>query len=75
MIIVSQDRLSVINFNNIVLLDGNVDEHPQELIAAFGNDQGVPIGKFKDDERLKEVLDEFRKAYFDGKPTFYVPKE
>lgn len=75
MLIFSQDRTSVINFNNIVSLDGNIEEHPQELIATFGNGKGVAIGKFKDDDRLKEVLDEFRKAYFDGKPTFYVPKD
>lgn len=75
MLIFSQDRTSVINFNNIVSLDGNVDEHPQELVATFGNGKGVAIGKFKDDDRLKEVLEEFRKAYFDGKPTFYVPKD
>lgn len=75
MLIFSQDRTSVINFNNIVSLEGNIEEHPQELIATFGNGQGLSLGKFKDDDRLKEVLDEFRKAYFDGKPTFYVPKD
>lgn len=75
MLIFSQDRLSVINFNNIFLLDGNVDEQPQELIVAFGNGKGLTLGKFKDDDRVKEVLDEFRKAYFDGKLAFYVPKE
>ena len=75
MIIVSQDRLSVVNFDNIATFDANIPECPNQIVATFPTGKGVPIGKFKDDDRLKAVIDEFRKAYFDGKPTFYVPKD
>lgn len=75
MIIVSQDRLSVVNFDNVATLDANIPECPNQLVATFSTGKGIPVGNFKDDARLKEVVDEFRHAYFDGKKVFYVPKE
>lgn len=75
MIIVSQDRLSVVNFDNIATFDANIPECPNQIVATFQTGKGIPIGKYKDDARLKEVIDEFRQAYWDGKKVFYMPKE
>ena len=73
MIIVSQDRLSVTNFDNIATFDANIPECTNQIVATFPTGKGIPMGKFKDDDRLKEVIDEFRQAYRDGQKVFYVP--
>ena len=75
MIIVSQDRLSVVDADNIVSFDGNVDEYPQQVIAVFSNGKGMQLGKFNDDARVKEVISEFVTAYAKRDDVFYVPKE
>jgi len=75
MIIVSQNRLTVINFNNVAALDGDVPELPQQLIVASDTGKGQSLGKFKSQERLKEVIAEFIKVYVAGGSVFFVPKE
>lgn len=75
MIIISQDRLSVVNFNDIATFDANIPERPNQIVATYPGGKGIPIGKYKDDARLKEVIDEFRQAYWDGKKVFYMPKD
>ena len=75
MTIVSQDRLSVINFDNVATFDANIPECPNQLVATFPTGKGVPIGKFKDDVRLKAVIDQFIHAYDDGNKVFFVPKD
>lgn len=75
MIIVSQNRAVVLNFDNLLLLDGNLEEYPNCLVAVVPDGTGMSIGKFKNAARSQEVIDEFRQAYWDGKKVFYVPKD
>ncbi len=76
MIIVSQDRLSVVNFDTIATFDANIPECTNQIVATFTTGKGIPIGKYKDDARLKEVIDQFVHAYYDdGEKVFYMPKE
>lgn len=75
MIIVSQDRLSVVNFDNIATFDANIPERPNQIVATFPTGKGIPIGKFKNGNRLKEVIDQFMHAYDDGNKVFFVPKD
>lgn len=75
MIIVSQDRLSVVNFDNIATFDANIPERPNQIVATFPTGKGFPIGKYKDDARLKTVIEQFMYAYDDDQKIFLMPKE
>lgn len=65
MLIISQDKKSIYNFNNMKSLDlvGNQIFVTDNTLA----DEGVRIGKYETKERAKEVLKEItkRKAMFE----------
>lgn len=65
MIIVSQDKSEVINFNNVVRLEVSNNTHGQALIEVhnFCDDFETVIGLYKTEERAKEVLQEIIKLY------------
>ena len=85
MIIVSQDRKSIYNFENIKSIDilNNEIYLTDDILA----DEGARIGKYKTEERAKEVLQEIIKActcWEDfkygivegiGTPKYEMPKE
>lgn len=65
MIIVSQDKTELINFNNIVRLSADVNANGEFLIEAhnFCDDFETVIGIYKSEERAKEVLHEIVGLY------------
>ena len=76
MIIVSQDKRMIINFDNIVgiIIRKNTDENIYQIQCKSGNEASKRIlGKYPIEERAKEVLQEIIKVYkfYNGK-TYYV---
>ncbi len=65
MIIVSQARTELINFNNIVRLSVDVNANGEFLIEAhnFCDDFETVIGLYKTKERAQEVLQEIIEQY------------
>ena len=60
MIIVSQDKTEIVNFNNIVRLSVSLNTSGQFLIEAhnFCDDFETVIGLYETEKRAKEVLQE-----------------
>lgn len=67
MIIVSQDKKSIYNFNNIKSID--VIENTIFITDDILADIGTFLGKYKTEERAKEVLQEIVQAYVDSKKS------
>lgn len=65
MIIVSQDKAEVINFNNIVRLSADVNTNGEFLIEVhnFCDDFETVIGFYETEERAKEVLQKIIEFY------------
>lgn len=66
MIIVSQDRRMIINFENIVgvLIRKNVKEDIYQIQCKSENEKNARIiGKYKTEERAKEILQEIYEFY------------
>lgn len=61
MIIVSQDKNTIINFNNITEIVANGTE--VVITDNIYKDYGETIGIYKTEERAKEVLQEIKNAY------------
>lgn len=64
MIIVSQDRKSIYNFDNVKSIDilGNEIYIADDILA----DEGACIAKYATEERVKEVLQEIIEEYKNG---------
>lgn len=60
MIIISQDKTIIINFDNVEFITKN-DNSP--YIYAKTNIAEIMIGKYKNEERALEVLDDFARVY------------
>ena len=56
MIIVSQDKTRIINFNKVEILGININDNT-EVGCDFNNGK-VILGKYRTEERAKEVLQE-----------------
>lgn len=64
MIIVSQDKRGIVNFDNVNMIlvrEGKVISFDNTYNA--GTDDGDLIGKYATEERAKEVLEEIKNAY------------
>lgn len=65
MIIVSQDKKSIYNFDNIKSID--IVENEIYITDDILMDEGAKIGEYATEERAKEVLQEIIKAYIESK--------
>lgn len=65
MIIISQNKEKIINFDNIVEIKINDYYYngTKFMLLAEINEIGIPIGQYSSMERAKEVLDEIIKFY------------
>lgn len=63
MIIVSQDREDIINFDNVKMI--NREENRISVDANFGRDDFYCIAEYDTEERAEEVLAEIIKSYRD----------
>ena len=77
MVIVSQDNELILNFENIDVIEiGNPLEYDDglfQILAFTTSDNEYTLGKYKTEERAKEVLQEIMKKYLDIK-CFYNSK-
>ena len=77
MIIVSQDKELILNFENIDAIEiGNPLEYDDglfQILAFTTSDSEYTLGKYKTEERAKEVLQEIMKKYLEIK-CFYNSK-
>lgn len=77
MIIVSQDKELILNFENIEAIGkGNPledDDGMFKVLASTTSDNEYTLGKYKTEERAKEVLQEIIKKYLEIK-CFYNSK-
>lgn len=73
MIIVSQDRKSIYNFDNVKSIDilGNEIYIADDILA----DEGACIAEYATETRAKEVLQEIQVAYSDFKYFEVMKKE
>ena len=65
MIIVSQDKKMIINFSNIsdIVIRKNNEDNMWQLQCKSERENKRIIGKYKTEERAKEVLNEFALFY------------
>ena len=64
MIIVSQDKRKIVNFDNIYYIDYYKIDETYEIDANIDKDKdSISLGYYKTEERAKEVLQEITKAY------------
>ena len=61
MIIVSQDKTRIINFNRVEILGINIDDNTK--VACCFNEGKVLLGKYETEERAKEVLQKLIQSY------------
>lgn len=77
MIIVSQDKELILNLENIEAIGiGNPledDDGMFKVLASTTSDNEYTLGKYKTEERAKEILQEIMKKYLDIK-CFYNSK-
>lgn len=71
MIIVSQDKTKIVNFDNIAHIFISKDSEKHFLIE-YGKMTGTSelLGVYSTEERAKEVLQEITKTYFDENCEF-----
>lgn len=72
MIIVSQDKRKIVNFDNIYYIDYYKIDGTYEIDANTDKDS-ISLGYYKTEERAKEVLQEIMKKYLEIK-CFYNSK-
>lgn len=81
MIIVSQDRTKLINFDRVEIL-GQDEDNKKRICCGFNNGT-MCLGEYKTEERATEVLQEIIVVYkynclsdgFIAKGTYKMPKE
>ena len=69
MIIVSQDKNSVVNYDNVEII--GIDRNNKKQIACGFAEGSMSLGEYATEERAKEVLQEIVSKY---KTTLYNPK-
>lgn len=63
MIIVSQDRNAILNFDNTTTIKTEEHEEKCEIIARVNNGHFATLGEYATEERAKEILEEIIKCY------------
>lgn len=63
MIIVSQDKAEIVNFENLVTM--RLGYNGKHIVRAENKDKVCELGEYATEERAKEVLQEIIKAYRD----------
>lgn len=76
MIILSQNKMMLINFDNIsgIVIRKNNEDNIWQLQCKASEENKRILGKYKTEERAKEVLNEII-DYVIAECCFYMPKE
>ena len=65
MIIVSQDKAEIVNFENVVTM--RLGYNGKHIVRAENKDKVCELGEYATEKRAKEVLQEIIKAYIESK--------
>ena len=65
MIIVSQDKAEIVNFENVVTM--RLGYNGKHIVRAENKDKVCELGEYATEERAKEVIGEIQVAYADFK--------
>ena len=74
MIIVSQDRDLIINFDNVTVI-GIAQNNSKEIDSITVDKEEQYLGEYKTEERAKEVLAEIYKKYSDWQSMRMIKNE
>lgn len=70
MIIVSQDKAEIVNFENVVTM--RLGYNGKHIVRAENKDKVCELGEYATEERAKEVLEEIIEEYKNGNAvSFY----
>lgn len=69
MIIVSQDKTIIINFNNVSAIAIDDNNTKKQIHVRCNNDDDVIIGEYATEERTKEVLEKIIIKYKQGETS------
>ena len=78
MIIISQEKDGIINFDNILTIRLNMDAETKKRTVIYIDcvgDEHFGIAKYDTEERAKEVLQEIINAYKDCDESYEMPNE
>ena len=67
MIIVSQDKTRILNFDNVVVIFFKNENEKFAIYADTNTEQNVHMGNYEEKERAKEVLEEIVNKYAEYK--------
>ena len=73
MIIISQDKNVIINFDNVTGIQ--LDEDDKQIGIQLVNDDSLIIGEYDTKERAKKVLAEIIERYSICSPKYEMPLE
>lgn len=68
MVIVSQDKRGIYNFDNIKSIDAI--ENEVTITDSIMSNRGVVTGKYKTEKRAKEVLQEIKEQYINSQMEY-----
>ncbi|MGN1269372.1 MAG: hypothetical protein ACI4UU_00660 [Clostridia bacterium] len=78
MIIVSQDKTSLVNYDNISCIEiypPSDDTQNYEINAEKVNGELIELGIYETEERVKEVLQEITNTYVRECKTYQMPED
>ncbi len=66
MIIVSQNKKTILNLDNVSSIEIDDEENNRKIYASCNNNDLVELGEYESEARAKEVLQEIEKCYLSG---------
>ena len=77
MIIVSQDKTKIVNFDNLIQIYITQDEEETVNFIRYESVDSLyeDLGEYKTEERAKEVLQEIVNTYVRECKTYIMPKD
>ena len=77
MIIVSQDKTKIVNFDNLIQIYIIQDEEETANFIRYESVDSLyeDLGEYKTEERAKEVLQEIVNTYVRECKTYIIPKD
>ena len=77
MIIVSQDKTKIVNFDNLTQIYITQDEEETEIFIRCETVDSLydDLGVYKTEERAKEVLMDIYSKIVDGKKNYRMPED
>lgn len=77
MIIVSQDKTKIVNFDNLIQVYITQDEEETANFIRYESVDSLyeDLGEYKTEERAKEVLQEIVNTYVRECKTYIMPKD